>query len=98
MIDQISLVRSRFQGVDQMNVPSKFFFFCNRETFGFNEGFIKIIRALYNNVQNILKINGGLSVNFRGNRGVRQGCSLSGIFCNSWNFIAIEPLLQKLRF
>ncbi len=41
----------------------------------------------------ILKISGGLAVPFNVQRGVRQGCSLSGMLYS----LAIEPLLHKLR-
>ena len=61
--------------------------------FGFDPGFIAMIRVLYTDVASILKINGGLSAPFGVQRGVRQGCSLSGMLYS----LAIEPLLHKLR-
>ncbi len=60
--------------------------------FGFNPGFIAKIRALYSDIASVLKINGGLSAPFNIERGVRQGCCLSGMLYS----IAIEPLLHQL--
>ncbi len=61
--------------------------------FGFSPGFIARIQVLYRDVASILKINGGLAAPFAVQRGVRQGCSLSGMLYS----LAIEPLLHKLR-
>ncbi|KAI3376859.1 hypothetical protein L3Q82_000115 [Scortum barcoo] len=61
--------------------------------FGFSPGFIARIQVLYRDVASILKINGGLAAPFFVQRGVRQGCSLSGMLYS----LAIEPLLHKLR-
>lgn len=63
------------------------------EAFGFSSGIINMIRVLYSDIESLLKINGGLSSPFEVQRGVRQGCSLSGMLYS----IAIEPLLFKLR-
>lgn len=61
--------------------------------FGFSPGFIAHIRTLYSDIISILKINGGLSAPFSVGRGIRQGCSLSGMLYT----LAIEPLLHRLR-
>jgi len=61
--------------------------------FGFSSGLINMIRVLYSDIESILKINGGLNAPFKVHRGVRQGCSLSGMLYS----LAIEPLLHKLR-
>lgn len=61
--------------------------------FGFNSGLIAKIQVLYSDTESVLKINGGLSAPFKVGRGVRQGCSLSGMLYS----MAIEPLLHKLR-
>ncbi|KAI3374546.1 hypothetical protein L3Q82_021112 [Scortum barcoo] len=61
--------------------------------FGFSPGFIAKIRVLYCDIASVLKINGGLSAPFRVQRGIRQGCCLSGMLYS----LAIEPLLHKLR-
>ena len=52
-----------------------------------------MVRVLYSDLASFLKINGGLSALFEIQRGVRQGCSLSGMLY----LVAIEPLLHKLR-
>ncbi|KAI3351100.1 hypothetical protein L3Q82_005669 [Scortum barcoo] len=61
--------------------------------FGFSPGFIARIQVLYHDVASILKINGGLAAPFTVQRGVRQGCSLSGMLYS----LAIEPLLHKAK-
>lgn len=63
------------------------------KAFGFNLGFIRKIRVLYNDIESLLKVNGGLCQPFKALRGIRQGCSLSGMLYS----LAIEPLLHKLR-
>ena len=49
------------------------------EAFGFSPGFIAMIRVLYSEVESVLKVNGGLSAPFSIGRGIRQGCSVSGM-------------------
>ena len=61
--------------------------------FGFNPGFIAKIQVLYRDIASILKVNCCLAAPFNVERGVRQGCSLSGMLYS----LAIEPLLHKLR-
>jgi len=63
------------------------------DAFGFGPGFIGVIKVLYRDIESMLKINGGLSAPFKVNRGIRQGCALSGMVYS----LAIEPLLNKLR-
>ncbi len=62
-------------------------------SFGFCKEFVDMIRVLYCDVESALKKNGGLFAPFRVLRGVRQGCSLSGMLYS----LAIEPLLQQIR-
>lgn len=64
------------------------------EAFGFSQEFVSKIRVLYTDVESLLKVNGGLCTPFKVGRGVRQGCALSGMLYS----IAIEPLLQQIRF
>jgi len=52
-----------------------------------------MIEAMYRDIESILKVNGGLSAPFRIQRGVRQGCAMSGLL----HSLAIRPLLHKLR-
>lgn len=63
------------------------------EGFGFSSGLIAKIQALYGDIESVLKINGGLSAPFKVQRGIRQGCPLSGMLYS----LAIEPLLHQLR-
>ncbi|KAJ3595924.1 hypothetical protein NHX12_002336 [Muraenolepis orangiensis] len=62
------------------------------EKFGFSAGFIAKIMVLYNNIESVLKFNGGLCAPFRVCRGVRQGCALSGMLYA----LSLEPLLNKI--
>lgn len=61
--------------------------------FGFTSGFINKIKTLYFDVQSVLKVNGVLSTPFQVQRGIRQGCALSGMLYS----LAFEPFLHKLR-
>ena len=63
------------------------------DAFGIGEGFIKWVRVLYANATTKLKINGHLSANIPLNRGVRQGCPLSGLLY----VLVIEVLALQLR-
>ncbi|XP_063765417.1 transposon TX1 uncharacterized 149 kDa protein [Eleginops maclovinus] len=63
------------------------------EAFGFSSGLIAKIQVLYRDIESVLKINGRLCAPFKAERGVRQGCSLSGMLYS----LAIEPLLHNLR-
>ncbi|KAK3538866.1 hypothetical protein QTP86_018775, partial [Hemibagrus guttatus] len=47
------------------------------EAFGLSPSLIAMIKVLYQDVESVLKINGGLSAPFKVQRGIRQGCSLS---------------------
>jgi len=47
--------------------------------FGFSQDFIDKVKVLYSEVESVLKINGGLCAPFQVQRGIRQGCSLSGM-------------------
>ncbi|KAJ4944112.1 hypothetical protein JOQ06_012657 [Pogonophryne albipinna] len=63
------------------------------EAFGFSSGLIAKIQVLYRDIESVLKINGSLCAPFKAQRGVRQGCSLSGMLYS----LAIEPFLHRLR-
>ncbi len=63
------------------------------EAFGFGKKCIDHVKVLYSDVQSILTVNGGLCAPFGACRGIRQGCSLSGMLYS----LAIEPLLQQIR-
>lgn len=63
------------------------------EGFGFDKSFIDIIKVLYQDIESVLKVNGGLSGPFKISRGIRQGCALSGMLYA----MSIEPLLVRIR-
>lgn len=63
------------------------------EAFGFGQTFINYIKVLYSGAQSLLKVNGNLCAPFNVYRGIRQGCSLSGMLYS----LAIEPLLNQVR-
>lgn len=48
------------------------------EAFGFNPGFIAIMKTFYSDTERVLKVKGGLCAPFRVYRGIRQGCCLPG--------------------
>ncbi len=62
------------------------------ETFGFHKDFLSMLKIIYSDIESVIKINGGLCAPFKVSRGIRQGCSLSGMLYS----IAIEPLLPKI--
>ncbi|KAK3537880.1 hypothetical protein QTP70_022160, partial [Hemibagrus guttatus] len=47
------------------------------EAFGLSPSLIAMMKVLSQDVESVLKINGGLSAPFKVQRGIRQGCSLS---------------------
>ncbi len=55
------------------------YLFNTFSAFGFGEQFISWIQILYTDVCSMLKINGTLTRTVPVRRGVRQGCSLSGL-------------------
>lgn len=69
------------------------YLFKTLESFGFGNQFTSWIKLLYKDVYSMLKVNGTLTRPFSVQRGVRQGCSLSGLLYT----ISIEPLLRMLR-
>lgn len=69
------------------------FLFQCFEAFGFGSSFVSYVKLLYTDIYSVLKINSSLTRPFAVSRGIRQGCSMSGILYA----IVIEPLLMVLR-
>lgn len=63
------------------------------KAFGIGNSFLSGIKLLYTGASVMLQVGGGLSQPVLINRGIRQGCPLSG---QLYSF-AIEPLLCQLR-
>lgn len=63
------------------------------KAFGFGDGFLAWMDLLYADASCMIKIDGGLSQPLSVQRGIRQGCPLSG----QLYALAIEPLLSCLR-
>jgi len=74
-------------------IVDHFFLFSTLRAFGFGEGFISLVGLLYNEVFCVVKVGGGLSCPVKIQRGIRQGCPISGQLYS----VAIEPLLHKVR-
>ena len=63
------------------------------KSMGFGDLFISYIKSLYEGAESLIKVCGSLTTPFSFNKGIRQGCPLSGLLYT----IAIEPLLIQLR-
>lgn len=50
-----------------------------------------MVKVLYGDIESVVKVNGGLSAPLKVRRGIRQGCSMSGMLYS----IAIKPFLCK---
>ena len=69
------------------------FLFSTLRAFGFGEGFVSLLGLLYKEAFCLVKVCGGLSCPVQVQRGIRQGCPISGQLYS----LAIEPLLSSLR-
>ena len=69
------------------------YLFSVLEAFGFGEGFRSWLGLLYTGATCMVKVGGGLSRPISVQRGIRQGCPLSGQLYS----LAIEPLISRLR-
>jgi hypothetical protein len=69
------------------------FLFSTLRAFGFGEGFVALLCLLYKEAFCLVKVGGGLSCPVQVQRGIRQGCPISGQLYS----LAIEPLLNRLR-
>ena len=69
------------------------FLFAVLTKVGLGENFISGIKLLYNNASCLLKVNNSLCHSFPFQRGICQGCPLSGMLYT----LSVEPLLTLLR-
>ena len=69
------------------------YLFNTMRAMGFGDCFIRHIEILYGSAESLVKVGGSLTSPFSFEKGIRQGCPLSGLLYS----IAIEPLLNKLR-
>lgn len=79
--------RKAFDNVDHN------YLFNTMRAMGFGEYFISCIQLLYNDAEGLVKVCGSLTAPFPFQKGIRQGCPLSGFLYS----IAIEPFLHKLK-
>lgn len=69
------------------------YLFAALRGFGFGDGFLSWVSLLYSGAQCMVKMGAGLSRPIPVQRGIRQGCPISGQLYS----LAIEPLLCRLR-
>lgn len=69
------------------------YLFKTLSAMGFGQRFISYVRTMYSSTESLVKVGGSLTPPFPFEKGIRQGCPLSGLLYS----IAIEPLLHTLR-
>ena len=69
------------------------YLFNTMRAMGFGARFISYLQILYGGAESLVKVCGSLTVPFSFEKGIRQGCPLSGLLYT----IAIEPLLNNFR-
>ena len=69
------------------------YLFNTLRAMGFGDRFISYLQILYEGAESLIKVCGSLTAPFSFEKGIRQGCPLSGLLYS----IAIEPLLNTLR-
>lgn len=69
------------------------YLFSALKAFGFGDAFLRRISLLYNGARCTVKTRSGLSQPVPVQRGIRQGCPISGQLYS----LAVEPLLCRLR-
>lgn len=69
------------------------FLFSVMKALGFGDTYNSMVKLLYKDASCMIKMAGGLSVPVKEEKGIRQGCPLSG----QLNVLSIEPPLCKLR-
>ena len=74
------------------NVSHEYLFHIMK-TMGFGDSFISNVKLLYCQAESLVKVCGSLTAPFSFQKGIRQGCPLSGMLYS----IALEPFLRLLR-
>ena len=69
------------------------YLFKTMKAMGFGKSFISYVRLMYFNTESMVKVGGSLTSPHPFEKGIRQGCPLSGLLF----LISIEPLLHTLR-
>ena len=69
------------------------YLFNTMRAMGFGDAFVSYIKLLYNGAQSLVKVCSSLTAPVAFDKGIRQGCPLSGLLYS----IAIEPFLNQLR-
>ena len=69
------------------------YLFNTMRAMGFGARFISYLQIIYGYAESLVKVCSSLTVPFSFEKGIRQGCPLSGLLYT----IAIEPLLNNLR-
>ena len=108
IVDNVSLIRDILEVSGSLGLDAGLFSLDQEKAFdrvehrylwkvlkryGLSPGLIAKIKVLYENIESVLKINGGLCKPFYVKRGIRQGCSLSGMLYS----LSIEPMLHNVR-
>ena len=106
--NNINLIRDSIMFCNSKNVPLALlnldqkkafdnvdhgYLFKTMKAMGFGQNFISYIKLMYTETESMVKVGGSLTAPFPFEKGIRQGCLLSGLLF----LIAIEPLLHTLR-
>ena len=106
--DNVSLIRDIIDYANENGVPlavinldqkkafdnvDRGYLFDTMRAMGFGDRFLDYIKILYSGSESLVKICGSLTAPFSVEKGIRQGCPLSGLLYS----IAIEPFLNRLR-
>ena len=106
--DNVGLIRDIIEYANENGVPlavvnldqqkafdkvDRDYLFDTMRAMGFGDRFLDYIKILYSGSESLVKICGSLTAPFSVEKGIRQGCPLSGLLYS----IAIEPFLNRLR-
>ena len=106
--DNVSLIRDIIDYANENGVPlavinldqekafdnvDRGYLFDTMRAMGFGDRFLDYIKILYSGSESLVKFGGSLTASFSVEKGIRQGCPLSGLLYS----IAIEPFINRLR-